>query len=555
MTKRLVLVLFIWILLFALICLKSNITADVEASNGYPIHNLDTGLNYTTIQEAIEANETLNGHTIYVEEGIYNGNVFVNKSLSLIGENRSTTVIDGNKTNVLLCVIVNSVNISGFTFRNANCSILIENSKDNNVFDNFVTKSLYGISLINSVGNKLIDNVAFENAVAVNLSNSSYNQIKRNKIDSTNNSCIALWQSSTNNIIQYNDIGHSNCTGIYTNNSGNNTINFNNIYSNEGGIYLRDSNYNIVTDNNITFSTMTGLALRNLTHSSIFCNKIGDNPYGIYSANITCVSFCNNAINNSTYGIYTLWNMSNNIFEGNTIANNNYGVYLWGSNSNNFCHNNFLNNTQHVNIAPYGYANSWDNGLEGNYWSSYISVDLDPDGIYDSWYEINSNNVDHHPLVGIYSSFNTEYGYGVGFVSNSSISNFSFNLSSLPIFPPEAILAFNVLGEVGTQGFVRVCIPKILINGSYIVRFDGEVITRMTYSQVRELPCSNETYTYFYINYDHSEHTIVINGTTMVPEFSSFFILPLFFIVALALLAVIVVKRKKWITRESNVQF
>jgi len=62
------------------------------------VHNLDTGLNYTSIQEAIDAPQTLYGHTIFVEEGIYYEHVVLNKSLSLIGENRSTTIIDGNHT-------------------------------------------------------------------------------------------------------------------------------------------------------------------------------------------------------------------------------------------------------------------------------------------------------------------------------------------------------------------------------------------------------------------------------------------------------------------------
>jgi hypothetical protein len=35
----------------------------VKASDGYRVHNLSTGLNYTMIQEAVDASETLGGHT------------------------------------------------------------------------------------------------------------------------------------------------------------------------------------------------------------------------------------------------------------------------------------------------------------------------------------------------------------------------------------------------------------------------------------------------------------------------------------------------------------
>lgn len=48
---------------------------------------------------------------------------------------------------------------------------------------------------------------------------------------------------------------------------------------------------------------------------------------------------------------------------------------------------------------------------------------------------------------------------------------------------------------------------------------------------------------YLYINYTQSEHTIEISGTTIIPEFPSFLVLPLFMIATL--LAVIVYRRKR----------
>jgi len=143
----------------------------------------------------------------------------------------------------------------------------------------------------------------------------------------------------------------------------------------------------------------------------------------------------------------------------------------------------------------------------------------------------------------MFSSFNTSYGYTVNFISNSSISGFNFGLSPIEVYPPEAVLVFNVSGAKCTKGFVRICVPKILINGSFVVRFDGEIITDTTYPQVRELPCSNETYTYFYINYTHCKHTIEIKGTTAIPEISPFLIMPLFLLITLVIVKIH--KRKK----------
>jgi len=49
------------------------------------VHNVDTGLSYASIQEAIDAAETFDGHTIFVEAGVYDENIVIDKSLSLIG--------------------------------------------------------------------------------------------------------------------------------------------------------------------------------------------------------------------------------------------------------------------------------------------------------------------------------------------------------------------------------------------------------------------------------------------------------------------------------------
>ena len=236
-----------------------------------------------------------------------------------------------------------------------------------------------------------------------------------------------------------------------------------------------------------------------------------------------------------------------NIVTDNELVGNSIGILLVNSQLGMIYHNYFINNL----FQAYGSGNTawnkpdkWDNGYPsgGNYWGDYTGDDLDYDGIGDSWYKIDENNIDNYPLIGMFSSSNTSYGYIVDFVSNSSISEFSFNLSKIEVYPPEAILAFNVSGDNDTDGFLRICIPKILINGSYVIMFDDEIITNTTYPQVRELPCSNETYEYLYINYTHSKHAIIITGTTVIPEFSSFLILPLFMIAAL--LAVIVYKRK-----------
>jgi parallel beta-helix repeat protein len=72
---------------------------------------------YPTIQEAINnANE---GDTIFVRNGTYYEHVVVNKTVSLIGENKFNTLIDGNGTGNVVTIKADGVAITGFTIENS----------------------------------------------------------------------------------------------------------------------------------------------------------------------------------------------------------------------------------------------------------------------------------------------------------------------------------------------------------------------------------------------------------------------------------------------------
>jgi len=167
---------------------------EVNASNGYPVHNLDTGLNYTSIQEAIDALQTLDGHRILVEKGVYFENVIIGKSISLLGENKSNTIIDGNNVGTVLDVRADYVNVSGLTvqrsgiFPNAGIFICYNPnlpppetwSIHTNISNNILKWNSYGILLRFSSYNSISGNVFVDNSAGIMLENASYNAILGN---------------------------------------------------------------------------------------------------------------------------------------------------------------------------------------------------------------------------------------------------------------------------------------------------------------------------------------------------------------------------------------
>ena len=138
MKGKLLLVLCVVLLLS---CLSySRFTQIVtKTSSSLPVHDLNTGLSYATIQDAIDANETLNRDTIKVDSGVYYESIKVNKSLTLVGENADTTILDGNGTGLqigsgalpyghaVIALSADNISILNFTVMNAGQNNVLNN--------------------------------------------------------------------------------------------------------------------------------------------------------------------------------------------------------------------------------------------------------------------------------------------------------------------------------------------------------------------------------------------------------------------------------------------
>lgn len=308
--------------------------------------------NYTTIQAAVDASE--NGDTVYVYDSFipYAGNVRVNKSINLIGED-NTVVADawgGYGFNVL----ADNVSITRFTildfcygietFFGLNCTITncyIQHCYFCVAAGRYCTVTgctiddyegihlgpLYGVYTGPSYGNKIIGNTIHAQEPGVHLASTSDNKIQDNTFVNCQEALIG--EGCSFNLIHHNTFNHSGNYAIqlgYT--SPSNTISDNTIDGFYMGICLYRASSCTVTRNMLMHSTSDGYAL-----------------YLSYS------NYC--------------------IITENTFQNNNLGACL-GSSANQIYHNNFFNNTFNANDHSSS-GNQWDNGSSGNFWNNWVT--------------------------------------------------------------------------------------------------------------------------------------------------------------------------------------
>ncbi len=551
---------------------------------------------YPTIQQAINA--AGGGDTVLVHNGTYFERIVVNKSISLVGEDRDTTIVDGGGNGTVVKVEKDGVKISGLTLTNAgyglvwtdysgiklagvlnstientsirdsSAGINLLNSSDIKIHNSSISGNHFGVVMQASNGTVMRDNnLAFNNVMIsgrrgsnlkvfgdsmpsfihdIDSSNSvdgkpiyyMVNQQDREvpsdggfvalvgsvNMSVQNSHLQGLLIANTNNsLVQTVSISNSS-VGIEMLFSNSNKIANSTIQSNDWGILLVDSHDNSLIGNSISESTNWGIGLGGPNGSDdnlIQDNLITDNSrYGVdvYGKNNTIARndishnsdgllldaslgntiVDNNIMNNSRYGLYLIRDSQDNIIAENSIEFNDYGIFVADISENNTMHhNNFIGNTYQTLISVH---NVWDDGLEGNYWNSYLGSDNDEDGIWDAPYVINQNNKDNFPLAGIFYRFDASDS-SVTIISNSTVLGFQFN---------QTAIKFNVAGNNGTVGFCRVRIPKTLLGaGPYTVTVDG-----FPPLLLKELAATNDTYEYLYFRYAQKTNQEVL----IVPE-------------------------------------
>ena len=213
--------------------------------------------NYSRIQDAIDNASDDDIIFVFDDSSPYFEHVIIDKSIQLIGENKKTTVINGNQTGDVVTVTSDQVTITGFTVMRSGRDYQDQNSgikllsNENTITDLNITFNLIGILLKSSTGNTIVDNIINYNSYGIRFVDaSSDNFILDNTLVSWSfHYNIYLKNFCNNNTISGNNITNYDNYGIYIFGCEDNIITNNSLVDCEVGISLVSSNYTVISDN------------------------------------------------------------------------------------------------------------------------------------------------------------------------------------------------------------------------------------------------------------------------------------------------------------------
>ena len=368
-------------------------------------------------------------------------------------------------------------------------SVYLKSSNNNLIYNNTIIDGSFGIELDSSTKNQVINNTVLDVPWSVLLENSSFTNVSFNFInkdmicnDIVPDSYGISLEEAFNNSIEHNIISE-NCAGILVDKAVNNTIRNNILSENRYGIRLNG------------VSTNSNLLLENIINSNI---------YGIYTyiSNNIIIKF--NRIFNSTYhGIYCQNSSNLQIHSNLFLENHQYGLYLkTESNNSSIKWNDFLGN--HIKPNSQAYDNGSQNFFDFNYWSTWLSPDINEDGIVDYPFTIDgmSGNSDQNPKVFVNHyhflspiTFITPNG---GEIFNNSISiewqqvidSYNHSLIYSIFYSPDNGMSWNLLANNLSTTYYEWNITEVSNGYDYLLKItalcsDGlynEVLSNTTFS-------------------------------------------------------------------------
>lgn len=323
-----------------------------------------------SIQESI--NNALEGDKVIVKKGQYHGNLIINKSINLTGE--EGTVIAGSGEGNTIEITAPNVTIENFIIEksgreNTDSGIWVESS--NNLIQNNILKDIhYGIYVNKGTQNQIINNRI----------SGYYGHF------STKGNGVHLFYAEDTSLIG-NKIRETQ-DGVYFDFAKRSTLKNNEVTHLRYGYHVMYAKDGLI-EGNISSENITGAMIMDASDFRFVENVITKNldyrGHGILVFDSDRINITNNNVTYNNTGL-SLQDARDCKVENNLFAGNYIGLDLKDKNiGNTMIHNNFIGNI--VQTKVFTSVEPMDVNGQGNYWDDYRGLDLDGDGIGEIPYE------------------------------------------------------------------------------------------------------------------------------------------------------------------------
>ncbi|AXH98281.1 nitrous oxide reductase family maturation protein NosD [Sporosarcina sp. PTS2304] len=332
-----------------------------------------------SLQKMVDDTPT-NG-TLTLENKEYEGNIVIDKPMTLNGQQQTSIV--GDRTGNVIEIRSDDVVVSNLKIKGSGMSRSSEEEHagvriigDRNTLQNVhISDSYHGIFLNKTTGTVIKDSHVVGHGIE-SLGNQG------------NGVHIAR---SSNNTIQ-NSLFEKTRDGIFVEYSNENVVTGNTMTETRYGLHYMYSNFNEFKDNRFIKNT-GGAAIMHSDHILLENNQFsfnqGSRSFGLIVQTSRDVHVLNNEFHLNQRGLYLEQSTSNTI-EGNDFFQNQIGVELWTSSTAHVFFKNHFRKNQIDALTVGGESNNeWFKNGVGNYWYT-PQLDFDQDGIGDEPVEYTS---------------------------------------------------------------------------------------------------------------------------------------------------------------------
>lgn len=319
--------------------------------------------------------------TLNLKEGIYEGNIIINKPLTIKGENQKSIIL-GDYNSTVIKILSSHVTLkdlhvkgSGDMHQSLDGAISVKNVQDVKIINNLIDDSLFGIDFDNVSNSFIISNkISSKQNLPLGLKGdgvrlwySNDNEVKKNSL--INSRDMVVWYSHGNAVEE--NFGQNCRYSLHFMYTGANIVKNNKYINNSVGIFFMYSRDTIAKNN-------------------VIQSSLGSTGMGIGLKEASGFTIENNTILYNAQGIYIDWSPYElgmpNIIKNNNILYNSEGIRFHSKSINNkILQNNFIGNLENV-VNDTAHTDINKNEWLGNFWDNYEGFDTDKNGIGDTPY-------------------------------------------------------------------------------------------------------------------------------------------------------------------------